>query len=669
MTDLKIANRRLTSLREQLNFHAHRYYVLDDPVISDGEYDHLFQELLDLEEEYPELLSPDSPSQRVGGEPLSGFVTVEHRVPMLSLENAFNNQDLHDFEERLRKYLNSQEPMAYMAEPKLDGLAVEVVYQKGVMIIGSTRGDGRTGEDITTNLKTIPAIPLRLIGKKVPELLEVRGEVFISNEGFRVLNEQRLAAGESLFANPRNAAAGSIRQLDSKVTASRPLDFYAYGASRPGDLNCKSQTAVLGCLSSAGFKINPLIKTCKNMESVIGHFKYLAELRPSLDYEIDGMVVKVDRLDLQHRLGNKARSPRWAIACKFPASQATTRLLDVKFGVGRTGTVTPVAVLEPVNIGGVTVSRATLHNEDEIVRKNLLIDDIVLVQRAGDVIPEVIKPVVEKRTGSEKPVTMPVFCPECAQELSRKEGEVALRCINLQCPAQKLRALIYFAGKSGLDIEGFGAKAMELLFETGLVRGINDLYNLKANDLAALPGWGGKSAANAILALEKSKTPTLARFITALGIRYVGEVTAQLLENHFGSLEQLISASEEELAEIEGIGPQVAASFSNFLDDEKNLLMIEKLRQKGLKIRALGNNSIDMPLAGMTFLFTGSLSSMSRSEAKSRVKSLGGQVVSGISRKVTHVVTGEKAGGKLAKARDFGLAIIDEDDFKELLNF
>ncbi|MFO7605356.1 MAG: NAD-dependent DNA ligase LigA [Desulfurivibrionaceae bacterium] len=667
MENLAKAKKQAEKLRREINHHNHQYYVLDNPEISDGEYDRLFRELLALEEKFPELAAADSPSMRVGGAVLAGFETVDHRIPMLSLENAFSDQELFDFEKRLIRYLNLEVEISYMAEPKLDGLAVELVYENGLFTTGSTRGDGRTGENITANLKTIQAIPLRLRGGNLPDRLEVRGEVFIATEGFRRLNEKRLQNGENIFANPRNAAAGSLRQLDSKITAARPLDFFAYGVSDPFALEVESHDQVLEILRDRGFKINELTRKCSTIESVIDHFNLLAEKRHGLDYEIDGMVVKVNSLDLQARLGSKARSPRWAVACKFPAVQATTRLLDVVFNVGRTGAVTPVALLEPVNVGGVRVSRATLHNEDEITRKDLKINDRVLVQRAGDVIPEVVKPIRENRTGHEKPITMPRQCPKCGTDLVRKDGEAALRCVNLQCPAQRLRALIHFTGKSGLDIDGLGVKAMEQLFDRDLVRSIPDLYALDQGDLAALPGWGEKSAANACEALAKSTNPSLARLITALGIRYVGEVSAQLLEKSFPSLDRLIMAKQSDLEEIEGIGPQVGASLVEFFSNPSNREIIERLREQGLRIQNTAEELTDQPLSGMIFLFTGTLRSFSRNEAKNRVKSLGGRVSSALSRKVTHLVAGEKAGSKLAKARDLGLAIISEEDFKMMI--
>lgn len=662
--------KRLSELREQLNHHAYRYYVLDDPLIADIEYDRLFQELLALEKQHPELVTADSPSQRVGGMPLSHFETVERAIPMLSLENAFGGQELHDFEERLRRFLKSGEAIAYVAEPKLDGLAVELVYEHGVLTLGATRGDGVVGENITANLKTIASVPLRLRKAEtaaLPERLEVRGEAYLSIAGFKALNEQRAAAGEPLFANPRNAAAGSLRQLDPKITARRPLDFFAYGVSDPAALPCSSQFELLELLAGWGFKINPFTRRCQDMTAVIARFQELAALRHGLPYEIDGMVVKVDDLAVQRRLGTKARSPRWAIAAKFPASQATTRLIGVEFGVGRTGAVTPVALLEPVNIGGVTVSRATLHNEDEMARKDLRIGDTVLVQRAGDVIPEVVKPIAESRRGDEAPIRMPEKCPVCDHRLTRLAAEAIIRCPNFQCPAQRLRSLIHFTGKAGMDIEGLGKKIMEQLATEGLVRDIPDIYRLTAVQLEALDGWGEKSAANAVAAIAASKRTTLARLLAAIGIRHVGEVTAQLLAQHFGSLAALQHATEADFLEVEGVGPQVAASLVDFFSDPAARQMLQALSDLGLVVTAAAIAREGQPLSGAVFLFTGTLHGFSRSEAKARVKELGGQVASAISSKVTYLVCGDKPGSKLAKAQELGTRILNEQAFVELL--
>ncbi|HIJ79012.1 MAG TPA: NAD-dependent DNA ligase LigA [Deltaproteobacteria bacterium] len=670
MTDLGAVKKRLAELRAELALHAHRYYVLDDPLIADAEYDALLQELLALEQRYPELVTPDSPSQRVGGVPLAQFAAVEHAVPMLSLDNAFGSDELRDFEGRIQRFLKTEGSLSYVTEPKLDGLAVELVYEHGVFRLGSTRGDGQFGEDITRNLKTIAAIPLRLLqkdGSPLPARIEVRGEVFIGLADFARLNLERGEAGESLFANPRNAAAGSLRQLDSKITAGRPLDFYAYGVSDPAALPCAGQGELLAYLGELGFKINPLVRLCDDIEAVIEQFARLLFLRGELAYDIDGMVVKVDDFLLQKRLGNKANSPRWAIAAKFPAFQATTRLVGIEFGVGRTGAITPVALLEPVRIGGVLVGRATLHNEDEIRRKDLMIGDTVLVQRAGDVIPEVVKSVAEKRCGREQPIIMPLECPQCGHQLVRPAGEAVTRCLNPHCPAQRVRALIYFAGKSGLDIDGLGKKAVEQLVREGLIRDIPDIYRLRAEQLAPLDGWGDKSAEKAIAAIGAAKKTTFARLIAALGIRHVGEVTAQLLEQRFKSLAELYGAKEEDFLEVEGVGGQVAASLFDYFQDPAVRLMLGELEELGLRIEQGEAGAQLLPLAGTVFLFTGTLSGLSRNEAKARVKELGGQVASGLNKKVTHLVAGEKAGSKLKKGLELGLNILTEEDFLRII--
>lgn len=681
--------KRLKELRDQINFHSYRYYVLDDPLIADVEYDRLFQELLDLEAEYPQLVTPDSPSQRVGAQPLAEFKTVAHAFPMLSLDNIIPDAEnggaakFKQFEEGLQRFLKRTAGIEYFAEPKLDGLAVEIVYSDGMLALGATRGDGLTGEDITANLRTIPAIPLRLMGREYPEILEVRGEAFISIGGFKILNEQRLAAGESLFANPRNAAAGSLRQLDPRITAERPLDFFVYGVSDPALTPASTQAELIGYLGGLGFKTNPLAKGCRTMAEVVAHIDYLNEIRHTLDYEIDGMVVKVDSFALQQRLGNTARSPRWAIAWKFPASQATTILAGVDFQVGRTGVITPVAILEPVNVGGVSVSRATLHNEDMIKRKDLRIGDTVLIQRAGDVIPEVVKPLAEERTGREQEIRMPATCPACGGKLTRlrkkkpapgvaeqgpAEKEAATRCLNKDCPAQRLRKLIHFTSRAGMDIEGLGKKVMEQLSTLGLVNDIPDIYTLQKQDLVDLEGWGEVSAQNALAAIAASKQATMARFLSALGIPYVGEEIAALLERHFqGSLTRLLNVSKEELLAIEGIGEQIARAIADYFGSPENREIIARLLSLGLQLKSSAAPAGEKPFAGMVFLFTGSMVSFSRSEAKARVKELGGQVASAVSKKVTHLVVGDKPGSKLAKAQELGIRIITEEQFRLLL--
>ncbi len=676
-SDKEVASSRLSFLRDELRFHAHQYYVLDNPLISDGEYDLLFHELLKLEEQYPDLVTPDSISQRVGGAPSSEFQTVEHTLPMLSLENAFAEADLLEFEKRLHRFLNLTEPISYMAEPKLDGLAVELVYKDGLLIVGSTRGDGRIGEDITNNLKTIHSIPLRLQSLSdlpIPELLEVRGEVFFPIDAFAQLNNQRTRNGEPLFANPRNAAAGSLRQLDSRVTAQRALDFFAYGVSNPPQLNVTGQEDILNTLKKFGFKTTPNTRLCRTMHEVISHFDELTETRPTLPYDIDGMVVKVNSLALQERLGTKARSPRWAIAAKFPASQATTVLRDVEFGVGRSGTVTPVALLEPVNIGGVTVSRATLHNQDLIDQKDLRLGDTVLIQRAGDVIPEIVKAITEKRTGGESPINLPSQCPECGTQLIRQQkedGSLAANhlCTNENCPARLIRKLIHFTSKAGLDISGMGKKVMEQLADEGLVKDIPDIYRLQTKDLVQLEGWGQLSAQNAVDAIQSSKQPTLGRLITALGIRHVGEETATLLDRHFqGTLRNLQNAGKDELLELEGIGEEIAASITHYFSSPENIVCLEQLLELGISLAQPQETTTNQPLAGRVFLFTGSLASLTRSEAKARIKERGGQVASSLNKKVTDLICGDKAGSKLQKAQDMGIHILDQEDFKTLVD-
>ncbi len=650
-----------------MNEHSHRYYVLDDPLISDGEYDRFFQELLEIEEAYPDLVTSDSPSQRVGGEALDKFNQVEHRLPMLSLENAFDDQDLHSFEERLLRFLLTTDRFAYMAEPKLDGLAVELVYEQGVLVQGSTRGNGTVGEDITAQLRTVSSIPLRLQQITIPRL-EVRGEVFMDRSGLDMLNRQRVDAGEPLFANPRNAAAGSLRQLDPKITAQRPLRFFVYGVADPADTGCRNQQELLQFLASLGFPVNSLVSFCPDIETVIQRFAELATLRHDLAYEIDGMVVKVNGFSLQTRLGAKARAPRWAIACKFPATQATTTIVKVDFQVGRTGAITPVAILDPVDVGGVMVSRATLHNGDEILRKDLRIGDTVLIQRAGDVIPEIVKAVIEERDSGAVPITIPKECPVCSHPLLKPEGEAVTRCVNPHCSAQRLRSLVHFCSKAGLDIDGLGKKSVEQLFELKLLTDLPDIFTLQKEDLVGLDGWGEKSAENAVTGARAAKTPTLSRFLAALGIRFVGEVTAGLLESTFKSLERLLSVTRDELLEVEGLGDQAADSIVEYFSDPTVLKMIQVFQDVGVHPLVLEQGEADLLLSGEVLLFTGSLKQISRTEAKKLVKDNGGQIASGITKKLTCLVVGEKPGSKLKKAQEKGKRIITEDEFLQVLS-
>ena len=660
------AARRIAELTKELNEHAYRYHVLDDPLISDGEYDRLFQELLKLEEAYPELAAEDSPSRRVGGVPLDKFEQVAHRLPMLSLENGFSDQDLRSFSLRLERFLNEPVSSGFSAEPKMDGLAVELVYEQGRLVTGSTRGDGIIGEDISAQLKTITAIPLRLLRSDV-DLLEVRGEVYMEKQGFADLNNSQLAQGLQPFANPRNAAAGSLRQLDPSITARRPLKFFAYGVGDPQSTPCASQTELLDYLQQIGFPACPYNSFCIDIDEVISRFERLASIRHQLPYEIDGMVVKVDELGLQNRLGVKSRAPRWAIARKFPATQATTTLTGVEFQVGRTGAVTPVALLEPVNLDGATVSRATLHNQGEIDRKDLRVGDAVLVQRAGDVIPEVVKPIVARRSGHETPITLPSRCPACDSELIKPDDEAVTRCPNLQCPAQLLRGLVHYCSKAGLDIEGLGKRYVEQLYEEKIIGEIADLYTMDREVLKDLEGWGEKSADNVLAAIDMARTPPLADFIAALGIRFIGENSASLLESHFGSMDKLAGATEEELLEIDGIGDQAARSLVDYFADERIIEMFSRLSQAGVLPASAEKKTDDLALSGATLVFTGSLTRLSRDEAKKLVKEHGGTIASSVTRKVTHVVAGEKAGSKLTKAREAGKTILSEEEFLTLI--
>lgn len=661
---------RHQELSKMLHYHGHRYYVLDDPVISDGEYDALFQELLQLEQENPTFITADSPSHRIGGAPLDRFESTPHITPMLSLDNIFSRQGFVDFEERLQRYLKTSEPVVYITEPKLDGLAVELVYRDGRLDIGSTRGDGLVGENITAQLKTVQSIPLQLQvpkGEKLPRIMSVRGEVFLAKSGFAQLNQRREERGEAVFANPRNAAAGSLRQLDPAITASRPLDFYVYSVGGPGEEFSPGQYELLHSLQALGFPVNPMVTLCKTKDEVENQYNRLLELRHQLDYEIDGMVIKVDAFFLQQRLGNTARAPRWAVAWKFPAVQATTIIEEVEFQVGRTGAITPVAHLAPVEIDGVTVRRATLHNQNEIIRKDLRVFDTVLVQRAGDVIPEVVKGIAEKRTGREREIVFPRRCPECDSPLMREGDKAVTVCNNNHCPAKKMQNLIYFVGKSGLDLDGLGKKSMEQLVREGLVQNLPDVFSLQRESLMVLDGWGEKSADNALEAINKARKIPFARFLTALGIPLVGEGVAHLLARHFVSIEELAATDRETLTQIEGIGEEIAGRVKSYFEHEDNQKIMQAFMAAGVTILP-PKKLVDAPLGQRNFLFTGSLATLSRNEAKQLVKSRGGQVATSISKKVSDVVIGEKAGSKEKKAREMGLRILDEEEFLELIN-
>ena len=658
---------RVNELREQLNYHNYRYYVLDDPVVSDAEFDRLMAELTRLEETYG-LARPDSPTQRVGAQPLDKFETVSHRQPMLSLENAFSEAEAREFDDRLKRFLKTTEEFAYVLEPKMDGCAVELVYEHGRLTTGSTRGDGFRGENVTQNLKTIHTIPLSLLTEvaPAPELLEVRGEVYMDLPEFNQYNAERLARGEPAFANPRNAAAGSLRQLDPRITAARPLKIYCYGVGEVGGRNFDTHWEVLQTLKQWGLRVNPLIQRGQGIEAAIAYHRDLERRRHGLPYEIDGMVIKVDPLTLQERLGAKSRSPRWALAFKFAATQATTRVLAIEVNVGRTGAITPMAVMAPVEVGGVNVSRATLHNEAEVARKDVRVGDTVLVQRAGDVIPEVVKVILEERPAGAEPFRMPENCPVCGTALVRPEGEKVTRCPNPDCIASLTRGIQHFAGKSAMDIDGLGEKIVQQLVDVGLVKDVGDLYHLTEADLIPLERFAAKSAQNIVSAIQASKAVPLWRLINALGIRFVGEATAQLLAQHFEELEKLMEASEEQLLHVEGVGPQVASSIREFFQSERNQALIKKLQDKGVVGLPPEPRAASL-LGGKTFVFTGGLADLSRGEAKTMVAARGGKVTSSVSAKTDYVVAGADPGSKLAKARELGVTILDEAAFADLL--
>ena len=665
------AQKRLEELRELINYHNYRYYVLDDPEIPDAEYDRLMQELLELERQFPDLVTPDSPSQRVGAPPREEFETVPHTVPMLSLDNAFSEEDIREFDERVHRLLGVTGPIEYVAEPKLDGLGVELVYENGLLTVGSTRGDGYVGENVTANLKTIKSIPLRLITRwlPAPERLEVRGEVIMEKEAFRRLNEEREKRGEPPFANPRNAAAGSVRQLDPSVTASRPLDMYCYAYGQiVGGPDFKTHWEVLEAYKKWGLKVNPLNELCEGVDRVVDYYKRMTEKREELPYEMDGVVVKVNSLEYQARLGMKTRSPRWAIAWKFEAHQEISQVLDIVAQVGRTGTLTPVAILKPVRVGGVVVSRATLHNQDEIDRLDVRIGDWVIVQRAGDVIPQIVKVVKSRRTGKEKPYHLPDRCPVCGAEVVRMPGEVAYRCTNASCPAQLKERILHFASKRAMDIDGLGEKLVDQLVDKGLVKDLADLYFLKKEDLVKLERMGEKSAENLLRAIEESKNRSLDRVLYGLGIRYVGEHMARVLIDHFGSIEALKNATYEDLIQIPEVGPVVAQSVVTFFRQPENLKLLERLKQAGVRLeQAPEERKKSDLLAGKTFVFTGALKSFTREEAQRLVEELGGRAASSVSRKTDYVVVGENPGSKAQRARELGIPMITEEEFKRMI--
>ena len=661
---------RAAELREQIAYHNYRYYVLDNPEIPDAEYDRLFRSLQELEERYPELITPDSPTQRVGAEPLKGFAEVRHEIPMLSLGNVFSEEELIDFDRRVREGLSVKE-VEYSAEPKLDGLAISIRYEEGVLVRAATRGDGTTGEDVTQNVRTIDAVPLKLYGKGWPTVLEVRGEVYMPKEGFNALNERQRKKGEKSFANPRNAAAGSLRQLDPRITATRPLTMYCYGigvvegSTLPG-----THSAIMEKLKGWGLRVCPELRIVKGVQGCHQYYQEIEDKRDSLPYDIDGVVYKVNSLAQQQELGFVSRAPRWATAHKFPAQEEMTILNDVEWQVGRTGALTPVARLEPVHVAGVIVSNATLHNPDEIARKDVRIGDTVIVRRAGDVIPEVVSVVMAKRPDHATPIKTPTDCPVCGSEVVRDEGEAVPRCSGgLFCSAQRKNAIKHFASRRAMDIDGLGDKLVEQFVDEELIHDVADLFSLTQHQIAGLERMGEKSAANLVGALEKSKETTLERFLFALGIREVGESTARTLARHFGSLEKIEKAGEEELLEVEDVGPVVAHHIHTFFRQEHNIEVIEKLLKAGVHWSDVEVSEAGaQPLSGQTFVLTGTLSSMTRDEAKEKLQALGAKVSGSVSKKTSVVIAGEEAGSKLAKAESLGVEVWDEKQFLQFLS-
>jgi DNA ligase (NAD+) len=668
MSDKRQIEERLRKLREEIEYHNYRYYVLDDPVISDVEFDSLMKELISLEDEHPELVTEDSPTQRVGALPITAFVQVVHRSPMMSLANTYSLQELKAFDVRVRKALPG-ETVEYVAELKIDGLAVSLTYEDGYFARGATRGDGTRGEDVTHNLKTIRSIPMRLRHGS-PVTVDVRGEVFMPGREFRKLNEERRLSGDALFANPRNAAAGSLRQMDPKITAARQLDIFAYGIGDVSGVTLTTQMEVLDFLGKSGFRVNPNVKLCQNIDEVMEYAKSWNEKREDIDYDIDGVVVKVNSLEQQARLGATARTPRWATAYKFPAKQGTTVVKDIIVQVGRTGALTPVALLEPVELAGSVVARATLHNEDIIRSKDIRIGDTVVVEKGGDIIPEVVKVITDRRTGNEREFRMPTTCPECGSDVIRAEGEVASRCAGEACPAQIREGIIFFASRNAMDIEGMGPQLVSQLLQSGLIRGFDDIYSLRFEDLVELERMGEKSAQNLLDAIRDSKRHPLHRLINALGIRHVGERTARDLAVHFGSMDKLSEATYDELMSIPEVGPKVAESVVTFFKNTRNVEALRALQAQGVNMvedtRTLSSQKTNY-FTGKTVVFTGALERFTRKEGEDAILASGGKASGSVGKNTDYVIAGKDPGSKYNKAKSLGVAVLTEEEFERML--
>ncbi|MHA2957489.1 NAD-dependent DNA ligase LigA [Priestia megaterium] len=658
--EFETAKSRVQELRDLLNQYGYEYYVLDQPSVPDAEYDKLMNELIEIEESFPELKTADSPTQRIGGQVLDAFEKVQHQTSMLSLGNAFNEEDLRDFDRRVRQAVGDE--FSYVCELKIDGLAVSLRYEDGYLVLGATRGDGTTGENITENLKTIRSIPLRI---KEPLSMEVRGEAFMPRKSFEALNEAKMERDEVPFANPRNAAAGSLRQLDPKIAAKRNLDIFVYAMTDTGELEIDSHSESLNLLDELGFKTNKERQTCETIDDVIAYIESWQTQRPELSYDIDGIVVKVDSFDQQAELGTTAKSPRWAIAYKFPAEEVVTKLVNIELTVGRTGVITPTAILVPVQVAGTTVQRASLHNEDLIREKDIRIGDYVVVKKAGDIIPEVVNVIEEKRTGEEQEFTMPTHCPECESELVRLEGEVALRCINPSCPAQIREGLIHFVSRNAMNIDGLGEKVISQLFREQLIKDVADIYTLTKQQLIELERMGEKSADNLIAAIEASKENSLERLLFGLGIRHVGAKAAKTLAQHFETIDKLTKATYDELVAINEIGAKMADAIVAYFTQEEVQELIHELKEYGVNLTYKGPKlvsveNVDSVFAGKTVVLTGKLEQLSRNEAKAQIEALGGKVTGSVSKKTDLVVAGEEAGSKLTKANELEIEVWDE---------